>query len=46
MCCGLEMAERVPPYACSDLRATIAKAYRVEGEPRVEVMKGMMPLRG
>ncbi len=29
----------------SERRASIAKAYKVQGEPRVEVYKVLMPLR-
>ena len=29
----------------SELRATIAKAYQVEGDPRIEVFRVMMTLR-
>lgn len=32
-------------FAASDLRASIAEAYGVEGEPRVEVYSVMTPLR-
>ncbi len=32
-------------YGKSQLRASIAKAYKTEGEPRVEVYKVLMPLR-
>jgi heme-degrading monooxygenase HmoA len=32
-------------YRKSELRASIAKAYKTEGEPRVEVYKVLMPLR-
>lgn len=32
-------------YRKSELRASIAKAYRTAGEPRVEVYKVLMPLR-
>ncbi len=32
-------------YRKSELRASIAKAYRTEGEPRVEVYEVLMPLR-
>lgn len=37
--------EALAAYRNSELRATIAKAYRTEGEPRVEVYKVIMPLR-
>jgi heme-degrading monooxygenase HmoA len=32
-------------YRDSELRATIAKAYQTEGEPRVEVFNVVKPLR-
>lgn len=32
-------------YSASELRATIAEAYGVDGEPRVEVYKVLAPLR-
>lgn len=32
-------------YRKSELRASIAKAYRTEGEPRIEVYNVLMPLR-
>lgn len=32
-------------YRESELRASIAKAYKTEGAPRVEVYKVLMPLR-
>lgn len=32
-------------YRDSELRATIAKAYQVEGEPRIEVYRVMRTLR-
>jgi heme-degrading monooxygenase HmoA len=32
-------------YRDSELRATIAKAYRTEGEPRIEVFDVIKPLR-
>jgi len=38
-------AEDLKEYSASELRATIAEAYGVEGEPRVEVYSVMTPLR-
>lgn len=32
-------------YRDSELRATIAEAYQVEGEPRLELYRVVMPLR-
>lgn len=32
-------------YRDSELRATIAKAYQTEGEPRIEVFNVLKPLR-
>lgn len=40
-----ESAEAAAAYRDSDLRATIAEAYRVEGEPRVEAYSVFMTLR-
>jgi heme-degrading monooxygenase HmoA len=37
--------EDLAEFSQSELRATIAKAYGVEGEPRVEVYAVMTPLR-
>ena len=37
--------EALAAYRDSDLRATIAKAYKTEGDPHVQVMKVLMPLR-
>lgn len=34
-----ETAEALSDFAQSELRATIAEAYQVEGEPRVEVFE-------
>ena len=38
-------AEAFDEYRQSTLRASIAQAYQVVGEPRVEVFKVLMPLR-
>ena len=38
-------AEDLAAYRESELRATIAQAYKAEGEPRVEVFRVLMPLR-
>ena len=32
-------------YRTSELRASIGKAYQVEGEPQVQVLRMLMPLR-
>lgn len=40
-----ESPDALTAYRDSELRATIAKAYRTQGEPRVEVYKVLMPLR-
>ncbi|MHC4939996.1 MAG: YdhR family protein [Planctomycetota bacterium] len=40
-----ESKEAFDDYRNSELRATIAKAYRAEGEPRIEVYDVLMPLR-
>jgi hypothetical protein len=37
--------ESLAEYRDSELRASIAKAYKTQGEPRVEVYKVLMPLR-
>jgi len=37
--------EAFDDYRSSELRATIAKAYRVEGAPRLDVLDVLMPLR-
>ena len=46
--CGLylwESQEAFDAYRQSELRATIAKAYQAEGEPRVEVYRVVKTLR-
>ena len=40
-----ESAAAFDEYRNSELRATIAQAYRADGEPRVEVYRVLMPLR-
>ena len=40
-----ESMEDFLAYRDSELRATIAKAYQTEGEPRVEVFDVIKPLR-
>ncbi|HPE31098.1 MAG TPA: YdhR family protein [Parvularculaceae bacterium] len=40
-----ESKETLDDYRKSALRASIAAAYKVEGEPRVEVFEVLMPLR-
>ena len=40
-----ESPQALAAYRDSELRATIAKAYKTQGEPRVEVYKVLMPLR-
>jgi len=40
-----ESKEALDDYRKSALRASIAAAYKVEGEPRVEVFEVLMPLR-
>ena len=40
-----ESVEALDAYRESALRATIAEAYQTEGEPRVEVLKVIAPLR-
>jgi heme-degrading monooxygenase HmoA len=40
-----ESSESAAEYQKSELRASIAAAYQVEGAPRVEVFRVMMPLR-
>ena len=40
-----ESGESLESYRNSDLRATIADAYRAEGEPRVEVYRIFKTLR-
>lgn len=37
--------EDLDAYRQSELRASIGQAYKVIGEPRVEIYKVMMPLR-
>lgn len=37
--------EDLDEYRTSELRASIAAAYQVEGEPRVEVYRVLAPLR-
>ena len=41
-----ESPEALAEYRDSELRASIAAKYQVEGEPRVEVYRVMMPLHG
>ena len=40
-----ESSDALAAYRDSALRATIAKAYKAQGDPRVEVYKVLMPLR-
>jgi heme-degrading monooxygenase HmoA len=40
-----ESAEALDEYRKSELRASIAAAYRATGEPRVETFEVLMPLR-
>jgi hypothetical protein len=40
-----ESAEALAEFRESELRATIAESYQVEGDPRVEVYRVVMPLR-
>ena len=40
-----ESKEDFLAYRDSELRATIAKAYQTEGEPRIEVFNVVKPLR-
>jgi heme-degrading monooxygenase HmoA len=40
-----ESADALAEYRVSELRASIAAAYRTEGEPRVEVLRVIEPLR-
>lgn len=40
-----ESPEALAEYRDSELRASIAAAYQVEGEPRVEVYRVVKPLR-
>jgi len=40
-----ESAEDLAEFRDSELRATIASAYQVEGDPRVEVYRVIKPLR-
>jgi heme-degrading monooxygenase HmoA len=40
-----ESAEALASYRDSELRATIAKAYQAEGEPRVEIYQVVKTLR-
>jgi heme-degrading monooxygenase HmoA len=41
-----ESPEALAAYRESELRASIAKAYQTVGEPRVEMYRVLMPLRG
>ena len=46
--CGLylwESAEALDAYRQSELRSTIAAAYQAEGEPKVQVLNVLAPLR-
>lgn len=40
-----DSAKALDDYAKSALRASIASAYKVEGEPRVQIFDVLMPLR-
>jgi heme-degrading monooxygenase HmoA len=40
-----ESKEAFEAYRDSELRATIAKAYQTEGEPRIELFNVLKPLR-
>jgi len=40
-----DSVESLDAYRESELRATIAQAYRVEGEPRIEALPVLMILR-
>ncbi len=40
-----ESPEALSEYQKSELKASIGEAYQVEGEPRVEVYRVLMPLR-
>lgn len=40
-----ESKEDFEAYRGSELRATIAKAYQTEGEPRIELFSVLKPLR-
>lgn len=40
-----ESKEDFETYRDSELRATIAKAYQTEGEPRIELFSVLRPLR-
>ena len=40
-----ESADAMAEYRKSELRASIAEAYRVEGEPRIEVYRVLKKLR-
>lgn len=40
-----ESTEAFTAYRESELRATIAKAYKAKGEPRVELYRVLKPLR-
>lgn len=40
-----ESKEDLDAYRDSELRASIAEAYQVEGEPRIEVFRILKPLR-
>jgi heme-degrading monooxygenase HmoA len=40
-----ESREALTEYQESELRATIAEAYKAEGEPRVELYQVLKPLR-
>jgi heme-degrading monooxygenase HmoA len=41
-----ESKEALTDYRDSELRASIAKAYQAEGEPRVEIYRVIKTLRG
>ncbi len=40
-----ESPEAFDEYKASELRASIASAYKVKGEPRVEILDVLLPLR-
>lgn len=40
-----ESEEALSEYQGSELRATVAEAYRAEGKPRIETYRVLMPLR-
>lgn len=40
-----DSAEALDAYRASALRATIAEAYKVEGQPRLDLLNVVMPLR-